>query len=110
MRSEHDTQLGQAIAAMTHEHIECRDYGHQWAAWQAAELPRRRGFEQRLRCRRCRTVRHRILSRFGEILSSSYVYADGYLVDGLGRLDGTDRGQLRLASIAGTLNGTATVE
>lgn len=92
-----------AIQHMSRAQIECRDYGHAWKPWQAEVLPGRRGFAQVLRCARCTTTRNRTLTRFGEVLTSHYIYPDGYLVSGMGRLTGADRGQLRIASVMGAV-------
>jgi hypothetical protein len=57
------------------------------------------GYEQHLRCQRCTTVRKRFLNRHGHVVSSGYDYDDGYIIKGLGRMVGTDKDTLRLASI-----------
>lgn len=90
-----------AIASMTAEHLRCRDYGHAWTPFDAFRI--RGGFDQRMRCRDCGTIRRRVLDRRGEVITSSYVYVDGYLIEGIGRLVGADRGRVRLASL---LSGT----
>lgn len=94
-------ELGKAIEGMPSEHVHCRDYGHSWAPHSAQRIGK--GFDQILRCTRCQTHRHRVLDRFGEVITNSYQYAEGYLVEGLGRLNGTDRGTLRIASIMDAL-------
>jgi hypothetical protein len=96
-------QVNTAIANMTPDQVHCRDYGHSWAPHTA----RREGrlFTQVLRCVRCQTRRHRTLDATGDVVSShyDYSYAEGYRVTGLGHLDSTDRGLMRLASILDTL-------
>lgn len=89
-----------ALATMTPSALDCRDYGHTWKpfdAWRVA----RGAVEQRLRCTSCGTVRRRLLTRTGDIMASGYIYPDGYLIAGLGRLTGSDRGRVRLATLAG---------
>lgn len=97
-----------AINAMASEHLQCRDVGHHWRPWDAYRLPRGRGYDQRMRCGCCATVRHRVLDRTGDVIRQSYRYPDGYLVDGVGRLTGADRGTLRIRDlmIGGTLRET----
>jgi len=92
-------ELEKAFGTMPKAALHCRDFGHSWRAFQAYRLPRRQGFEQILRCERCGTDRHSILNVFGDVISRHYRYPDGYLVDGIGRLTGHDRGMLRVASI-----------
>lgn len=101
-----DRDVAGAIAHMTAMQIQCRDYGHAWKPWRAELIGKggARGYEQALRCTRCDTERWRTLTRYGEVVSAHYVYPDGYLVKGLGRLTGEDRGQLRVASIERTVH------
>lgn len=94
-----------AIDTLTPEYRQCRDYGHIWTPWRAEWLPRRVGIEQWLRCARCNTHRHRVLSPRGEVQSSSYVYPDGYALTDVGRFSHDDRARLRLAVALGTLDG-----
>jgi hypothetical protein len=82
----------------------CRDYGHSWEPFTAARLAGNKGYEQTLRCARCKTTRRRYLNRRGEVVTGGYDYADGYLIHGLGRLSGIDRGAVRIASVQATLN------
>lgn len=94
--------IDDAISSMTPIHLNCRAYGHAWAPLDAYRI--RGGFDQRMRCRDCGAIRHRTLDRYGDVLTSSYSYADGYLVVGLGRIEGADRGRIRIASLmAGTI-------
>ena len=93
------TDVNTAIGNLATDHLHCRSYGHAWTPWRAEALPRRQGFEQWLRCQRCGTTRHRTLTRWGEVVASSYTYPDGYQMAGVGRLTGDDRGAIRVASI-----------
>lgn len=92
-----------AVKEMTSDILHCRDYGHSWAPFTAHRIAGGKGFDQVLRCTRCGTMRHRVLDRYGDVVTSAYAYADGYLIAGLGRLTGADRGTLRIASIMDTL-------
>lgn len=98
------TDLDDALRDMPASHLMCRDYGHAWEPFTAAKLAKRAGYEQTLRCGRCLTTRRRYLDSRGEVIQSGYDYADGYLIHGLGRLSGADRGAVRIASVEATLN------
>jgi hypothetical protein len=92
-----------AISVMPSTHVHCRDYGHAWAPLTASAFSDGKGYEQVLRCGRCDTRRKRQLNRYGEVITGGYDYSEGYLVAGLGRLTGSDRGLLRVASILSDL-------
>lgn len=97
------TELEKQIYSMTIEHVQCRDFGHSWRPFSARLLPGQNMFEQVLRCARCTTVRTRHLGMRGQLLDSSYDYVDGYQMKGLGRMSGTDRDVVRLASVRSIL-------
>lgn len=86
-----------ALAQLPPNHLRCRDYGHAWTPYSAYRIPG--GFNRRMRCRDCGSVREQVLDRTGDVLKGHYVYADGYLIEGIGRLTGTDRGRVRLATV-----------
>jgi hypothetical protein len=96
--------LATAIEQMPESHVHCRDYGHAWRPYTASFNARERCYEQSLRCTRCRTIRQRLLDTHGQVLHSQYVYADGYLVTGMGRLAADAKGEMRLASIQADLS------
>jgi len=98
-----DRDLDAAIAHMDVTHVHCRDYGHAWRPHTVSVLAKRAGYEQALRCGRCATIRRRVLDRYGSQVTTAYDYADGYLVNGLGRLTGSDRDHIRLASVRALL-------
>lgn len=92
--------LATAIKGMDTSFVYCRRYRHGWEPWQAEALPRKAGFIEAIRCWRCGTERHEVLDRYGDQTKHPrYVYPDGYLMKGVGRLMASDRGQLRIASI-----------
>jgi hypothetical protein len=95
--------LAAAIDAMPESHIHCRDYGHSWRPFTASYDARERCYVQQLRCTRCRTLRQRLLDTHGQVIKSAYVYADNYLVKGIGRLGAEARGEVRLASVQADL-------
>lgn len=79
--------------------LHCREMGHNWRPFDAGRH-RDGGFERTLRCVRCRTKRVQHLSADGMLIGSpKLIYPDGYLRQGLGRIDGAGRGILRLASM-----------
>lgn len=79
--------------------LQCRDFGHSWRPHTARWDNEAHAYRTQLRCSRCRTIRVRWIGRTGQQLGASYDYADGYMVKGVGRLTGTDRDALRLASV-----------
>ena len=87
-----------AITNMNDTHRQCRNYGHSWEPRWARWLPRRAGIEEGLVCKRCGTERWRVITKHEDVLSSRYVYPEGYRIEGLGRLTGEGRGALRWAS------------
>lgn len=97
------TPLEHQIYGMAVEHVQCRDFGHSWRPFSARWLPSYNYFEQILRCQRCTTTRTRHLGSRGQQLDSSYDYVEGYTVKGMGRLSGTDRDVIRLASVRSIL-------
>lgn len=92
----------EAVNGMPAGHIFCRDYGH---TWQPNTVHKLKGgaYDQVLRCPRCDTYRHRVLDRDGSVVTNQYRYESDYLIAGLGRLTGSDRGVLRLASVTASL-------
>lgn len=94
-----DFRADDTIKTMPNEHLQCRDFGHSWrpftATWESSD----RYYEVQLRCARCKTVRIRLVGQRGQLIRSRYDYADGYVVKGMGRLDGDERDMLRLESV-----------
>lgn len=103
-RAAPDFSLESVIESMRDEHVQCRDFSHSWRPFTASQAPDGH-YEQVLRCSRCRTLRKRLLDRRGAVVSSAYEYADGYVVKGLGRINGSERDHLRLVSIRKVLEG-----
>jgi hypothetical protein len=96
-RTDPNFRLDAVVDGMRVEHLQCRDFGHSWRPFTARQV--KHIYEQQLRCSRCHTLRKRLLSMRGEVLSSSYEYADSYVIKGLGRIVGDEKDHLRLASI-----------
>ena len=93
-----------AIAGMSHRHLLCRDFGHSWRPYDVQVVPQRRHYVETLLCTRCKTARRRLIDFDGAQLGSGYVYADGYLIHGMGRLTGDDRNGLRLAALRSVMD------
>jgi hypothetical protein len=103
LAEQHHQELLAAIDKMTDEMVECRDIQHSYRKWATRWLAQEREYERQLKCLRCGTIRVQRVSERGYLLGSSYEYAEGYLVKGLGRLDQDDRGAIRLQSVLGDL-------
>ena len=93
------SDLDALIDHMPENHLQCRDFGHSWRPYTATWDAPARCYVTQLRCSRCRTLRERIIGQNGQQLGSHYLYADGYLVEGMGRLGPADRNHLRLVSV-----------
>jgi hypothetical protein len=94
-----DLDIDNAIHGMPSEFIQCRDFGHLWRPRVATWIAEKDHYETELKCQRCKTVRLRYIGPRGELLKSGYDYSDGYVVKGMGRLDGEERDLLRLESV-----------
>lgn len=97
--SDHARTVSSAISDMTDSQLQCRDFGHSWRPYTVEFVPQHRHYLEALRCTRCRTMRVRVLSDSGALLGNRYIYSDGYLVQGVGRLEQEDRDAMRLASL-----------
>lgn len=85
-------------------HVHCRDYGHSWGPFRVKPIAK--GFERTVRCKTCGATQEQLLNARGDIIKKpGRRYPEGYLVKGLGRLTGEDKGYVRLASIADTQGG-----
>jgi hypothetical protein len=90
--------IEEAIEEMSDTSLRCRDFRHSWAAFTVT--PQSYGYERSLRCRDCKSLRNETLNRRGSRVGDpKYVYSEGYLIKGLGRLTADDRDALRLASL-----------
>jgi hypothetical protein len=97
--SEEREQVAAWSAHLPDRYLLCRDLGHNWRPWRA-RLTDERGFEQVLRCARCRAERSRTVGASGATLGNHYHYPDGYTAPaGTGRLTGDSRNALRLESV-----------
>jgi len=97
------SEIERAVKGMDLAFIQCRDFGHSWRPYSARWLPQDNAYRSELICQRCKTIRARWLSSTGAQLSGNYDYPEGYLVQGLGRLTGSDRDVIRLQSVLSVL-------
>lgn len=100
------TDVDFAIGGMTDSQLLCRDFGHSWRPYTAEWIPQHRHYVETLACQRCKTLRSRLLDEYGALLVNRYTYADGYLIEGVGRLTGDDRNHLRLAGLQAVMRAT----
>lgn len=91
--------ISDAVETMPATFVYCRDFGHAWRPWRTRWIDKERVYSSELRCTRCHTVRERLISASGGIVSSHYEYAEGYQIHGLGQLSSGDRDTIRLASM-----------
>lgn len=75
----------------------CRDLGHYWQPYAVERVARE--WRETLSCGRCSTSRIRLLDDRGQVVSSSYKYADGYARVGLGPWTVDLRASVRIASL-----------
>jgi len=77
--------------------IHCRIYGHGWTPSSVTRAGD--GFVVRQRCGRCTNSREQEMDSRGFATPWRYIYADGYLTNGLGRIGGDGRAVLRIAAL-----------
>lgn len=100
---EHNYATNEDVAEfaqhLPEKYLHCREMGHNWRPFDVGRH-KDGGFERTLRCVRCRTKKVQHLTVEGMLLGSTrYEHPDGFLAEGLGRIVGEGRGQLRLESI-----------
>lgn len=99
MTKNPDFDLETTVNSMRSDFLQCRDFGHAWRPFTARWVATERAYETQLRCSRCKTIRVRWIGQRGEQIESRYQYTDGYTIKGMGRLTGSDRDLIRLASV-----------
>ena len=82
----------------------CREMSHQWRP-ASARIGSDGVIARTLECGRCTAQRVQELSPRGHVLSSHYVYPEGYLAVNIGRIAGDGRDALRLASVMRHIDG-----
>jgi hypothetical protein len=92
------SEISAVIKGMRPEHVQCRDFGHAWRPYTATQEGK--VWRRTLECTRCGALRKQsFMDGSGDIKGNTYVHAEGYRIEGLGHLTGTDRGQLRLFDV-----------
>lgn len=94
-----ESEVADFVATLNDSYLLCREVGHTWRPHFARLDDERQGFVRTLRCTRCKTLRHQLLSYSGAVLTSHYEYPDGYQHKGFGRIVGHGRDTMRLESI-----------
>lgn len=93
------------------KYVECRDMGHPWRRIKDEVYGESIGlvyvhYLRTMRCTRCRSMKVLRLDEHGrKVMSDSRVYADGYIVQGLGRIAGEAKAVIRRVSIERYLAG-----
>ena len=92
-------EVEQFVGTLPTEYVQCRELGHPWQPHTAQRLDY--GFERTLLCPRCTAEKRQTLdSRGHQVGAPKIEYPEGYLnTPGHGRIDGTGRDAIRLASI-----------
>lgn len=82
--------------ALPDRFLKCRDLGHDWRLY----YQKKDGSHimRKFFCPSCKTNRKSKINRYGEVVSNSYEYDDGYL-NTTGRLVGRSKAALRAESI-----------
>jgi len=90
-------QVAQVAQGLSDAFLRCRDIGHQWRLY----YQHREGsvIVRKMWCPSCKTNRKTKINRYGEVVSNSYDYDDGYLIEGLGRVQGRSKALLRAEAI-----------
>ena len=83
------------VSNMTDRLLHCRELGHTWRAWGAADEPEHRCYVRTTRCTSCKTLRHWVIDYRGHVVSSHYTYPKGYLAP----VAGLTRDPFRLEAI-----------
>jgi hypothetical protein len=77
--------------------LHCRDFGHNW---KMADVRREgRGFTRRMYCPSCKLDKFQTLDSRGVVVDQKMRYPEGYLIQGMGRVNGDGKAVLRLASV-----------
>lgn len=74
-----ETPAADFVAGLSERYLHCRELGHTWKPLTVSYDKSARVFDRRIRCSVCRTERKMLVGMRGDIVSSSYNYAEGYL-------------------------------
>lgn len=88
--------------------LHCRDVGHVWRPLTVTFDSTARAYDRRLRCTSCRTVRVQLLTERGHVMSNRYLYAEGYLANGV-QIGRGDRDAFRMEAVTRFLDSSNVV-
>ena len=91
-------QLQDILEAMPEEFLECRE-SHMWVRKGSSWNSKLGCYVRIRRCARCGTIKYVRVNSVGGPAGATYDHPDGYLIQGLGRLQGGYLGALRLFDI-----------
>jgi hypothetical protein len=90
---------GRGVDDIADVFLGCRDYGHAWRAHDVRIARKAAEIHRVFECLHgCGTQRTQVLNTAGYLVRNFYVYADGYVLVGAGRLTAEQRAQIRVAS------------
>lgn len=96
---EHLDNVRSFVETLKTKFLECRDFGHQMQPHTVGHHPDG-GFRRTMICRRCKTRKVEHLSSAGVNMNNThYIYPEGYLTEGVGRLYADGRGIIRIESM-----------
>jgi hypothetical protein len=85
------------IEDIADQFLACRDFGHAWRPHDVKIDRRQHEIHRIFYClHECGTQRTQVLSSDGYIVRNFYTYPDGYVLQGLGRLNASDRARIRV--------------
>lgn len=86
------------IKKQNHQHLLCRDLGHNWIPLTARRTPG--GYERQLHCEGCDTVKIQKLDLTGHIITTTMQYTANYLrPPGAGRVTRDEKATIRIAVV-----------
>jgi len=98
--------VSQYAKGLSNEFLLCRTYRHPWQPETATWNKAYRYYHVTHICPRCGSRKHEEMSERGQVYSGWIEYAEGYLLEGVGRIAGDGRDVLRLTSIERTFQVT----
>ncbi|MFF4777552.1 hypothetical protein ACFY05_32315 [Microtetraspora fusca] len=92
-------EVSKFAASLDTEALLCRTWSHSWDPLRSTVRRSEGQFHWSTQCGRCGTSRTRVLGIDGTLISNSYDYADGYRMEGLGRVSAAGRASMRVESL-----------
>lgn len=92
-----DSPAAKTIADISDTFLACRDFGHAWRPHDVRIDKKYAEIHRVFACLHgCGTERTQVLSQQGYIVRNFYAYAEGYVLNGVGRLSAEDRAEIRM--------------